>query len=105
MHLIFRSRHYNRIKSNQIKFIFSRYGTKQYNKSNILLLTFIRPSTYIWPDGVIPGHNNIFWCSMTLPAVCFTVTELLPINKVTDHTWALFQTFLNLIYFYFRTIT
>ena len=51
----------------------------------------------IWPDGsnLTP---NIVWCSVTPPAVCFTV---LLIGKVIDHTWALYQTFLNLSYFYF----
>ena len=43
---------------------------------------------------------NIFWCSVTPLTVCFRVIALLSaVGKVIDHTWALYQTYLNLICF------
>ena len=71
-------------------------------------LTLIRPDTFTNTSGRM-GSNltpNIFWCSVTPLAVCFTVLELLSIGNVIDHTLALYVTFLDLIYFYFcRKIT
>ena len=67
------------------------------------LLTLIRPDTFTNTSGRM-GSNlipNIFWCSVTPLAVYFTVTELLSIGNVIDDTFALYLTFLDLIYFYF----
>ena len=72
-------------------------------KIHIFILTLIRPDTFTNTSGRM-GSNltpNIFWCCVTLLAVCFTVLELLPIGKVIDHTLALYVTFLDLIYFNF----
>ena len=66
-------------------------------------LTLIRPVTVTNTSGQM-GSNltpNIFLCSMTPAALCFTVLKLFLFGNVIDHTWALYQTFLNLIYFYF----
>ena len=67
------------------------------------ILTLIRPDTITNTSGRM-GSNltpNIYWCSVTLLAVCFTVLELLSIGNVIDHTLTLYVTFLDLIYFYF----
>ena len=66
-------------------------------------LTIIRPDTFNNTSGQM-GSNltpNIFSCGVTPAALCFTVLKLFSIGKVIDHTWALYQTFLNLIYFEF----
>ena len=66
-------------------------------------LTLLRPNTFTNTSGRM-GSNltpNMFWCSMTPLAICFTVIELLSIGNVTDHTLALYLTFRDLIYFYF----
>ena len=66
-------------------------------------LTLIRPDTFTNTSGQM-GSNltpNIFWCSVTPLAVCFTIIKLLSIGNVIDHILALYLTFLDLIYFYF----
>ena len=66
-------------------------------------MTLLRPDTFTNTSGRM-GSNltpNIFWCSVTLLAVYFAVTESLSIVNAIDHTLALYLTFLDLIYFYF----
>ena len=58
-------------------------------------LTLIKPDTFTNTSGQM-GSNltlNIFWCSMTPAAVCFTVLKLFSIGKVIDHTWAYIKHF------------
>ena len=64
-------------------------------------LTLIRPDTFTNKSGQM-GSNltpNIFCCIVT-PPVCFTALELFLLGKVIEHTWALYQTFLNPIFIF-----
>ena len=71
-------------------------------------LTLIRPNTFSNASGQMGSKltPNIFYCSVTQPAVCFTILELISVGKVIDQAWALYQTYLEISYFdFFRKIT
>ena len=66
---------------------------------SVMSITLVRPCTFTNTSGQMGSNLTpiIFRCSMTPPAVCLTVLELLSFDKVIDHKWTLYQTFLKLI--------